>query len=335
MKALKIIGLTIGVLVLLVVIGMYIPGDVNVKRSVTIAAPADVVLNNVSDLNSFQKWNPWYELDTNMVQVVEGEAGQVGHIYTWTSDNVGSGYMKIVDVTDHSVIYELVFGDDPNNASSTSFDVSENEGGTVVEWTMSGEMPFLLSLMMDAGIGADFERGLGYLKSISEEEAMAGSNLVVEEIDLPVQYYIGHQDTLGFAELEAFFGQHFGALYGGLSANAENMATPPTALYWDWDTENQMTIVAAGIGVADPNTVLEGYDMFTVGGGKALQVKYYGPYDGVGAAHEAIDAYLMSHEGMEVAIPVIETYANDPSGLDPSEILTIVTYPLVSMDSAE
>ena len=57
-----------------------------------------------------------------------------------------------------------------------------------------------------------------------------------------------------------------------------------------------------------------------------LKINYYGPYEGTGAAHEAMDVF-MKQENLVQVPPVIERYVTDPgTEKDPNKVLTEIIY---------
>ncbi|GGH73454.1 SRPBCC family protein [Phaeocystidibacter marisrubri] len=334
MKALKILGIIIGVLILLGVIGSYIPSSFDVTRSATIDAPKDQIMSQVVDLNDFAEWNPWSEGDTTMSIEVMGEPATIGHKYTWSSETQGDGEMEITDIDGSEVTFQLIFSMDPDNVSHTTFSFEEVEGGTLVSWHMEGETALIWSYLMDVTLGTSFEKGLANLKN--RVDAMEVEPVFeIVEIDLPETHYLIHREEISMSDMESFFTTHFGALFGGLTAAGIEPASMPSALYWTWDMENEKSDLAAAVAVASPDVTLEGYELFTVPASKALQIHYYGPYEGVGDAHMALDAYILENN-LDYGSPVMEEYANDPAEVAPEEILTIVTYPIAhKMDSSE
>ena len=73
---------------------------------------------------------------------------------------------------------------------------------------------------------------------------------------------------------------------------------------------------------------LEGFETFTVAGGKFLHIDYYGDYSATETAHVAMDEYIKAN-GLTHKYPVIEQYVTDPGQEpDPSKWLTKVYYPL-------
>ena len=66
------------ILVVLVVVIITRPGSCRYSRSLSIAAPPDVLFAQVNDLHKFQDWNPWSRVDPSAVLTYAGPADGVG-----------------------------------------------------------------------------------------------------------------------------------------------------------------------------------------------------------------------------------------------------------------
>ncbi|MFC0181067.1 SRPBCC family protein [Pseudarcicella hirudinis] len=112
-----------------------------------------------------------------MKKTYSGTDGTVGFISAWEgNDDVGKGEQEIKKITEGERIdFELRFIK-PFEATSPVFmttqSISDNQ--TKVTWSMSGNMPYPMNLMllfmnMEKQIGGDFETGLNNLKGILEK----------------------------------------------------------------------------------------------------------------------------------------------------------------------
>ena len=173
-KVLKWIGIVIGTLL---IISFVLPGSSHVERSRVIKADVPVVFNLVNDLHQWQKWSPWYHLDTAAKMEYFGSGIGKGSAYTWHSENknVGSGRMEVTDVKDNEYIAsDLRF--DGMGTSKVKYTFTKEADGTKVTWAMdsySSEMPVYMrpmskyfNLFMDKMIGPDFELGLKNMDSV-------------------------------------------------------------------------------------------------------------------------------------------------------------------------
>ena len=180
MKFVKWLIVAVAVLLgLFVVVTFFLPKDYYVERSVDINAPATVVYSQVADLEAWQEWNPWSNLDPEM-QVTYGESrvGQ-GASYTWISEAAGNGQMTITKADAPSYVrYELVFeGYESEPSYSEMVLQAENPAGpTSVTWTFEGDVgeKFFarwMAVLMDKFVGASYDEGLANLKERCEEMA--------------------------------------------------------------------------------------------------------------------------------------------------------------------
>lgn len=62
--------------------------------------------------------------------------------------------------------------------------------------------------------------------------------------------------------------------------------------------------------------------------GAAVETMHVGPYDQVGAAYEALEAWMSAH-GRVAAGPPQEHYLNDPQDTPPAELRTRIVWPLL------
>ena len=152
------------------------PPDYHVERSLVIKASPEELYTIVSDFRNFDKWSPWAELDPDMKKEFSGAESGVGAIYTWAGNNdVGEGRMTIEEATPGEIVScKLEFLKPFEATSITSWRLVPESDGTRFVWTMDGKNETLMAKVfgvlmdMDSAVGADFERGLGKLKSLAE-----------------------------------------------------------------------------------------------------------------------------------------------------------------------
>ncbi len=177
MKLLKRILISLVVLVVVItVIGFFLPREVQVERQVIIQAPPQVVFDRVSDMTRFNDWSPWHGLDPDANYQFSGPASGVGARMSWTSDKpeVGSGSQEIVDVTAPGyVAIKLDFGD--QGQADSYYRIRDYQGGSELTWGFKVDMGNdivgrYLGLMMDSLVGTEYEKGLAKLKTQLESE---------------------------------------------------------------------------------------------------------------------------------------------------------------------
>jgi len=166
---LKIFG---GILVILVVVGLILPGQVEIKREIEINTSTTIIHEYVNNLDNWPKWSPWLELDpsiqTNIGDIHEG----VGASQSWVGNSGGGNLTITKSSIDKGVFYDMSFEGDPTiYQAGLSYQTDGNR--TLVSWTMTGEMkPIIIgnyfALLMDSLVGDSFVAGLEKLKEISE-----------------------------------------------------------------------------------------------------------------------------------------------------------------------
>jgi uncharacterized protein YndB with AHSA1/START domain len=150
------------------------PDNFTLSRSATIAAPPEKVFTLISDLKSFNTWNPFAKQDPRVKIDYEGAARGVGASYAWQGDASGAGRMAITEeIAPSKVVMRLDFDKPMKATNRVEFTLLPKGGSTEVTWTMSGSMTYLHKLMttfvsMDKMVGSQFEAGLAELKAASE-----------------------------------------------------------------------------------------------------------------------------------------------------------------------
>lgn len=332
MKVLKYI--LIGILCLVVIVcilGLILPKDYTVARSTVVNAPKPLVLAHVKSLNAIDKWSVWSKRDPNIKQEFGGTDGEVGSWSTWEGNSeVGSGKQEVTAITDNSVDLKLTMNEGDANVN---FALADTANATKVTWTISGKMPFPFNAMtlfmnMDKMIGADFEEGLVGLKSMAEEAAAKMTvNYDIKEINFESKVYLATRATVKFTEIPAYFEKNVPALMEATGKAGVQPAGGPVGLYFKWDEANQQTDMGIGVPVAAGAKVpkIKGTEQVKAEG-KALHVAYYGAYDKMMSAYDAIHSY-MKEKNLAMNNLVIEEYITDPkTEPDTAKWLTNIYY---------
>ncbi len=335
MKVIKILGvMVISIVILFLIVALIAPSENHVHRSVVIDAPLEAVHANVKSFEGMLKWSPWHDRDPNLEYSIEND-GQEGAVYYWSGEDslVGEGSQTIVSLSDDAVVTHLHFVRPWESDAEATTTIKQGEEGVEVTWAYKDHTPYPLNAMnlmfnMDEMLGPDFKKGVDQLKSITEEEAATKHtfrNLEVNVEEMAPRMYIGVIDTISWDEMEAFFAGTFEPLFKKVGASGLQIVGMPSAVYFEWNEEERSTIVMAGVPVLAGS--IDGLQTVEVSG-KALVVDHYGPYEGTGEAHLAIEEYMKWH-GVEMGEVAIEEYVTDPEEeSDPSKWLTKVYYPV-------
>jgi len=174
-----IISIVVALLLTFALLGVFIvmqPDSFTISRKTTIAAAPERIFAEVNDFHKWDAWSPWAKLDPNMKTEVTGSESGKGSVYSWKGNQeVGEGTMTILESTSPSLVkIDLHFIKPFDSSSITEIKITPAGANSDVEWTMTGKHNFMskafsLFVDMDKAIGADFEKGLAQLKSVSEK----------------------------------------------------------------------------------------------------------------------------------------------------------------------
>ena len=175
-----LVKILIGTAVVLVALVAYVatqPGEFNVSRSATFAAPAPTVFAQVNELKKWEAWSPWAKKDPQAKQSYAGPAAGAGASMSWVGNKeVGEGRMTIVESSPNALVrFKLEFFKPFAATNSADFSFKEEGGRTALTWTMRGQNNFIAKAMclvfdMDKMVGGDFEAGLAGIKAIVEKK---------------------------------------------------------------------------------------------------------------------------------------------------------------------
>lgn len=164
-------GIVIALAVLAAVI-MLQPGHTHVERSVVVKASPGEVHAYVNNLDNWNSFSPWADLDPDAKISYEGPRAGEGALFRWDGNSeVGAGSLKIVEsVPGELVRMDLEFIRPMPGTSTAAFKLEPVEGGTNVTWSSDWDNNFIakaIGLVMDceAMMGGYFEEGLENLKA--------------------------------------------------------------------------------------------------------------------------------------------------------------------------
>lgn len=174
----KLAGILAVVAVSLLVIGLLLPKQGHVERSIVINAPPPIVYGLVNGFAHFEEWSPWADKDPSMKVERSGPDTGVGAKYAWSGNQaVGSGSQEIIESTPPSLVRtKLLFGDfaEPSIASLA---IAPDGSGSRVTWSLNvevGSNPVnrYFGLLMNKMVGPDYEKGLARLKTLAEAQPL-------------------------------------------------------------------------------------------------------------------------------------------------------------------
>lgn len=163
----------IGLIVTLLLIAAVMPKMFNVEKNIVISRPAPEVMNKISDLNYYSKWNPWQQSDPSAKITITGAAGVPGHKYAWEGKKVGMGHLTLKSSDDKHIHFDLQFLKPWKGLAKDNWLFEPwGNGETKITWQNSGELPWpiarLMGPMLHKSLNKQFEQGLNNLKAMCE-----------------------------------------------------------------------------------------------------------------------------------------------------------------------
>lgn len=155
------------IFIMVTIIGLLMPGDIHVSRTININAPADSVINYANDL---VKWKQWIEgADSAELKLLSPNSSGAGAkmrmgTYEVSITSSGKDSVAVLWKGDNSDPMTSVFYTGDDTVKHTSF----------VNWTFIQHIPWypwerLSSIMNDKIIGTPMELSLNNLKKVVEE----------------------------------------------------------------------------------------------------------------------------------------------------------------------
>jgi hypothetical protein len=173
---LVIVGLLLIAVGAVLVLAAFKPDQLDVQRSIVIAAPSEKIQPLIDDFHRWSDWSPYEHRDPNLQRTFSGAERSVGAVYEWSGNkDVGSGRMEVLESSPEQIKIQLDFITPFEGHNLTYFKMAPQGNATEVTWHMQGPAAFMTKVMcvfmdMDKMIGTDFANGLATLKSVAEKQ---------------------------------------------------------------------------------------------------------------------------------------------------------------------
>jgi effector-binding domain-containing protein/uncharacterized protein YndB with AHSA1/START domain len=328
-----LIGL-VGLLIILVLVGFLLPGQVEISRSITINAPAEYAFEEVNNLENHPKWSYWNSIYKEMTTTYGDLRKGAGAVSSWTGEESGNGTMTITEsVTNSSIKFDINFMDDEDSAKSWYTFEPDGDGTKLTTGFLldAGMNPITrwMCVIMKPEMNKAFDYNLSKLKEIAEAKPKFTVALSVEETK-PVSY-IGISSTVSMDNMDAMEKQmssSYGELMGALAKAKIEMTGAPFCIYNKWDEATKQTEFVCALPVPDGAKVPAKYKLMQTSGGMAVKAINLGSYDNLGNTHGEIEKFI-SFKNLEIIGAPWEIYVTDPEmEKDTTKWITEVYYPV-------
>jgi effector-binding domain-containing protein len=330
-KVLIVIG---ALLILFLILGIFMPKNVEVSQSRTINAPVQYVFNLLNNLKDSKQWNPFImedpDIELTYGQIWEGEGAQL----TWKSSVVGNGS----NIYTSSVKNQLIESDllmEGMDTSFYAFQFKENEKKTTdLTWTMKSRLGFpynALGFVFKYMIKKSYRKGLDNIEKVVAQRM---NNKIynghkINESLITERNYALNRKVIKANEVRDFYSQSLGPIFQKIQSEGLTMTGKPVALYFNYDQIKQETDMAAGVPINIAREIKD-LSFVNIAAQPAIQVDFTGDYSDLGPVHEAIKTYMMDRNLVKSG-PAIEEYITDPiEEKDPKKYVTKIIYPFTT-----
>ena len=333
MKFLKRFAMVIVMLILVwMVLALIAPKNVHVERSKVMQTDASVVFGQINTLKNWKTWSFWDQIDTKtMKDSWEGPESGVGAVHKWESpnDSVGTGSLTISKSEENKFV-ETQLHFEGKGEGVGGWKIADTTGGVKVTTYIDFGMPFIMRPMcffmnMDKMLGPDFVRSLDNLDAKCANMPKT-KTFNMSEKDLPDMMILSIRDTVkSMSEIGPKLGELYMEIGKVMKKAGADFTGPVFAIYHHYGDD--MIDIEAGVPVNKEIKKTEGRVKYSVmKAGKVVMLDYYGAYEDMKIAYDAIHAWAEKNNRKLGDAPW-EIYVGDPGiEKDPSKLLTQVVY---------
>lgn len=171
----KILLGLLGIIVLLIIVGFFLPSKIEITRSITMHASPQAAFEQINNLDNWSKWSYWHTLDPGMkITFSENHAG-TGAWYSWQSEEMGNGKLTITESEPASMIKaDLDFMEQGTAKSWYTFEPKNDSTkvtmGFSTEFGMNPLMRWMGVTMFEREMNKAFDYNLQKIKELAEEK---------------------------------------------------------------------------------------------------------------------------------------------------------------------
>lgn len=338
MKAIKIILITLAALIgLFIIVGLFLPTEMHVEKSIEIDTPPNVPYMQVANLKNMTAWDPWSNIDENMETSYSGPLFGVENSREWKSidQNVGVGKMTVSEAEPYKLINtDLDFGDQGLATSYFKFE-KMGENKTKVTWGFDSDMDIpivggYIVMAMGGVIEDQYLKGLENLKRVSEavenQRDLTSTQISFEEVESQKVICISGATTQDDESISALFGQNYGQLMSNVQVNQMEMAGAPMTVNTKWE-DNQyefMNCIPVKEVKGDLSASVLAKDTYA---GPTVKIIHTGSYDGMDKTYEDVMAFI-EQSNFEIVGNPWEVYISDPGNTPEDKLITHIYFPI-------
>lgn len=332
----------IGLLVLFVLLlagGMLLPREIQVTRSIDIAAPTANLYTVINGFHSFPQWSPWLQSPGSMQYRYAGPWSGPGAQLSWRDDggDAGNGSVRITDDEPyHHLAATLTLG--ARIQATMACDLTPDEHGTRVVWrfdTDSGWNPVTryAGLLLAHRVGNAFETALKNLQQFSEhmpKTDIAGADIRLVRMQPVSIVYVSGKTTTDGRDVGNALDAAYAAVRAFIAAHQLKITGAPMAVTRVWDPTHNNYEFDAALPAAWSSLTVPASSPVKLGqtlGGDVVIATYTGPYSGTSKVYDQIKVWLAANNLSATGL-TWEQYMNDPANTPDNKLVTKIYTPV-------
>jgi AraC family transcriptional regulator len=334
MKALKIIGIIVAILVAaILIIPLFSPATVEVSSSIEMALEPGQIFPSVASFEGREDWDPWLTTDSTAHAHIVSKAGYVGSTYEWHGEATGEGKMEVISVEENAYIKSHIWFGGAEEPAVVEWDFQQVDGGTQVLWSFAAETdyPFgRLGMMIGKGfLKQAFDLGLANLKEVLESHPPAAGPLGPVSVGtLPAMETLVAAGAGSMSEMGQLLGELYGMLFAEAGKQGLEVSGPVFIHYLDYDESTNFSNFLAGVQLSAPGKSAGKVEARSYPETEAVQALHTGPYEQFVESYGKMGDYIAEH-GIETTGESMEFYkVGMQDTQDPAQWQTLIVFPL-------
>ena len=334
MKALKIIGIIVGVLVAaILIVPLFVSSPAVVSAQIEIAVEPEQIFPSVASFRGRDKWDPWLTADSTADAKIGPKTGYVGSTYSWEGVAVGTGRMEVISVRENAYIESHLWFGAVEEPALVEWNFEQVDGGTQVVWTFTqdtkypiGKLGMIFGAMF---LEKSFNTGLEQLKEIMEANPPQLSCLGPISIEVQEAFFAMLTEGAGtMEEMGGSLGELYGLVYAEVGKQELEISGPAFVHYLDYDDSTRFSNYLPGVIVKAPGKKVGKVRPVAYPEIKAVSAVHTGPYEKFMESYVTLGAYIKAN-GLEVTGKAFEFYiVNGQMEPDPNKWQTLIAFPL-------
>ncbi len=334
MKALKIIGIIVGVLVAaILIVPLFVSSPAVVTASIEIALEPEQIFPSVASFENRAEWDPWLTADSTATAKIESKKAYVGSTYAWEGVAVGQGRMEVISVEENKYIKSDLWFGAAKEPATVEWTFQQVDGGTLLVWSFTQDTKYPIGkLGMIFGkmfLEKSFNTGLEQLKELLEANPPELTCLGPISIEVQEKFVAMVTEGSGTMEVMALeLGGLFGLIYAEVSKQQLEISGPAFVHYLDYDDATGFSNYLPGVQVQSSGKKSGAVRPVVYPEMNVVSAVHTGPYEKFMESYETLGAYIEDN-GLEIDGSAFEFYiVNGNTEPDPNKWQTLIVFPL-------